>query len=728
MPIDKVNPHYSFENPATVYDEEAVTALELAARTAAKVNECVEEVNRIPENIEAEIFAQINFGSFDKQIDNHTKELTAEIAQTEMALTQEVAAAEARFETEVNELNRTLTSRVDNLLGSVTAGSTTGDAELIDGRTGADGVTHSNIGEAIRTGLTRVNQIAMGSMYVGNLGTVDIVNGVDTGNDWVKITISRSMVFLFHGLKADLPWADITTNITEYVEISGNACTITHPLARGSLVFNYLDKQLYFRAADNIQYGDFVLLVNSWGNAVDGWLFEEYCRQQATKGLAKTREVLTDMTNGSFYVSNKRTVALTGREDSSGAYVDVLIGGKLCGLFHGIKKVYEWTDICSELPAERYAITADSLACTISVGYRQVLVFDTQSEKLLLKQGDNIAFGDFLMLSAAYTEASGGWLYDISLERRLDALEVVAGSGNIQEASPAVHAHAARFIGSSTVEPFMFFTDPHLCQKWEEWVPLFNTYMDTCHDMYKQSAADLVFCGGDWLGNNDTREEAAYKLGYIYARMRDMFGDNYCPILGNHDTNYQGVVNVGETNTGTLSQAAINNLYFAGGNSYYTVDGRATRFIVLDTGVEWNDGMTDYRLNQLDWVANVLRNNDADNLAIMAHIFRVSSESTVPAALANCVTGMCDAFNRRTAYTFSGRTYDFTGCTGRVRFAMFGHNHKDEVTSYNNIPVIITADLRNGGVPTFDLCAIDYNANKLYLDRVGTGSSREVNI
>lgn len=38
-------PHYSLENPATVYDEESLTALQLAARTAAKVNEAVEAVN-----------------------------------------------------------------------------------------------------------------------------------------------------------------------------------------------------------------------------------------------------------------------------------------------------------------------------------------------------------------------------------------------------------------------------------------------------------------------------------------------------------------------------------------------------------------------------------------------------------------------------------------------------------------------------------------------------------
>ena len=46
--MEKIN-HYSLENPASVYDEEALTALELSARTAAKVNGCVDAVNEFRE-------------------------------------------------------------------------------------------------------------------------------------------------------------------------------------------------------------------------------------------------------------------------------------------------------------------------------------------------------------------------------------------------------------------------------------------------------------------------------------------------------------------------------------------------------------------------------------------------------------------------------------------------------------------------------------------------------
>ena len=42
-----INPikHYSLTNPASIYDEEALTSLELAARTAGKVNEVIGDNN-----------------------------------------------------------------------------------------------------------------------------------------------------------------------------------------------------------------------------------------------------------------------------------------------------------------------------------------------------------------------------------------------------------------------------------------------------------------------------------------------------------------------------------------------------------------------------------------------------------------------------------------------------------------------------------------------------------
>ena len=49
MALNPLN-HYAMESPASIYDEEAMTALELAGRTAVKVNECVEAFNNHEEH------------------------------------------------------------------------------------------------------------------------------------------------------------------------------------------------------------------------------------------------------------------------------------------------------------------------------------------------------------------------------------------------------------------------------------------------------------------------------------------------------------------------------------------------------------------------------------------------------------------------------------------------------------------------------------------------------
>ena len=58
MTIEKLNHHYSFTNPASIYDEEALTALELAGRTAAKMNEVVDDQNALRQETESHLKAQ----------------------------------------------------------------------------------------------------------------------------------------------------------------------------------------------------------------------------------------------------------------------------------------------------------------------------------------------------------------------------------------------------------------------------------------------------------------------------------------------------------------------------------------------------------------------------------------------------------------------------------------------------------------------------------------------
>ena len=67
--------------------------------------------------------------------------------------------------------------RIDNLT-TLSEGSTTGDAELIDGRIGADGTIYPNIGEAIRTQYSNLSNVLLcKKTYSGNEININEVNG-----------------------------------------------------------------------------------------------------------------------------------------------------------------------------------------------------------------------------------------------------------------------------------------------------------------------------------------------------------------------------------------------------------------------------------------------------------------------------------------------------------------------------------------------------------------------
>lgn len=150
--IEKI-PHYSLTNPGTVYDEEAMTALELAGRTTAKVNECIEQVNKntvdMPGMVDREVQDHINNGDFTAQMDAHNAAILAQIEESEKTMRAELDAAET-----------SLGNRVDNLLGSVQQGGTTMDAEVIDIRQGENGKTYPNAGQAVRLQLAALKKDA----------------------------------------------------------------------------------------------------------------------------------------------------------------------------------------------------------------------------------------------------------------------------------------------------------------------------------------------------------------------------------------------------------------------------------------------------------------------------------------------------------------------------------------------------------------------------------------
>lgn len=189
--INPLNPHYSLENPVSIYDEEAMTALELAGRTTAKVNEVVEAQNAlqeateshlqqqdadienqkntvIPNRIKSEVQRHIDNGDFDRQINTYAGNLREELAEG-------VEANNADMQSNFTQVVTPLQAQVDTLLGSLLTGSTTGDAELIDMRTNPDGTVSASAGAALRNHYPyNVPQTVDSSNYKELLPTLNI--------------------------------------------------------------------------------------------------------------------------------------------------------------------------------------------------------------------------------------------------------------------------------------------------------------------------------------------------------------------------------------------------------------------------------------------------------------------------------------------------------------------------------------------------------------------------
>lgn len=134
MAIKPIN-HYSLTTNPSVYDEEAMTALELASRTAGKMNETVRAFNELEESTGERLDAQ------DQRI------------PVEIAAKVDEHIEGGQFDAQIAEYAGNVNARLDNLIAQTPNAPTTMDAEIIDVRVAPTNDTYANAGEAVRESL-----------------------------------------------------------------------------------------------------------------------------------------------------------------------------------------------------------------------------------------------------------------------------------------------------------------------------------------------------------------------------------------------------------------------------------------------------------------------------------------------------------------------------------------------------------------------------------------------
>ena len=615
MKIEKMNPHYSFTNPASVYDEEALTALELAGRQAAKVNEVIEALNTLESNL---------FAEMDKAVETEVKDYVSS----------------GEFDKAIEEHIGDLETRVDNI---VSGGSANKDAEVVDMRMTGSGVVYPSAGDSLRDQIKDAENSARAIMYFGAGATYEW-GTADEPVGGVVLNFPSKLTLWSHRWTGEIEWNQIDSSEVEKLNLvvnSDGSAQIVLP-AYSAFAFNVYTRKFYMRNGSKGNVGDILLLFNTHHRITHGCLWSWFVWKQVNQNAA---DIVVNRLDAQRSVAYSRAgyvySGISNHVEFTTDYVNnallVRCPKPLARFTSMGSGSIPWDTATSAIAAN---VVIDGEVCTFTLPNYTTLVFSENSDKYYIRNGGTINYDEIPLVQNTYCFPLRGTLVDewgskIGMNGGTgsgsdSSSETVSGdtAASIQAAFDDVKAAAVPVSDEASwgdswatkrdCDKIMFFTDPHLCEG-EDWAAGFAKYKQRLKAAFEAFAPDFVFCGGDWLGNSDTIETARAKLAFINGQMRAMFGDKYCPILGNHDTNYQGISTEGaEANTGTLVKKDISMLWDmpTRDKCYYSIESdNGYIYVVFDT---WTDRDVDtdeakaYWGEQLDWFINILNAHKAD--------------------------------------------------------------------------------------------------------------------
>lgn len=275
---------------------------------------------------------------------------------------------------------------------------------------------------------------------------------------------------------------------------------------------------------------------------------------------------------------------------------------------------------------------------------------------------------------------------------------------------------------------FIFFTDPHLLGGIQSFSKneksRFESSFLELKEFYDFLPVSFCICGGDWLTFGDTQAQAKKKLLYADQKMKDLF-PSYFKMMGNHDSNYQGVISIEDSSRGDLPYDFIFDVYFSEvGSSYYMFISNTTAFFILDSGLDWDIRMDDFKWTQIYWLAEELEEHKYEHVILGLHMVYELDKLT---PMSEELVKLCDAYNHNGTYSSPVREFSFKSASGAIHTIISGHNHKDSISfvgANKDIPIIQTCNYTIDNTHSFDFCIVDYNVGSLDLYRIGKGDSK----
>ena len=643
----------------------------------------------------------------------------------------------------------TLEARMDEF-STLTDGSTTGDAELADIRVDFNGLTYSNAGDSVRgqASFLDTKSKELAEPFKSNLYQVQISNGSvpNPGND-----------HLVHTSYVNANYNDLGEIIINKSNTNADCVWCVGIYARnavGSVVANInIDPTSTNRTfrLNHLNIAEFALTIGEYDTVNEQWVTlrqtdfgnnDIYIKTTGANNLVDQVENKYDKSiqKISYYpsIENINKWDFLDLNDSS---IALNFGNYIIVRNYPQSLQFSCGQITSNLSSD-YIYTNNGITY-IKLPLTYCLVFDTTSNIITVINRSSLDPNryDLLMNNENGVIISGKLKYMYDRMKFINKVTNIRYDQDMFNSMPygsydwqtVVKGFAENYKGKNNIESFLFFTDQHLLETNNTLNEnkLIN-YINPLQKVYNSLPLNFIVNGGDWLNSGDNKNIACFKLGYITGFMTSKF-NNYYPVLGNHDTNYQGKeTDESAINTGKLSNETINNLLFPNSTkNYYSFKGKRSLNYVLDTETDWqwdSGNMTSYAWEQINWLGNKLKEDNPEHSTIFMHIIwntnQLASQET-PIALIDPLTKLLDAFNNHTTITLNSISYDFTNTTGHVDYILGGHLHADHNYTYNNILCVVTKNYYATSTGTYDIVLNDYDNNKLIMYRVGDGSSRE---
>ena len=629
-------------------------------------------------------------------------------------------------------------ARIDNII----AGPAPSAEEIVDARLGADGVTYSSLGTAIRTQFSNVeNAFSNFAEYITNSGLYAFLPDLEQGN------IQNGSDSSYQSA-ARVRSGFIESSNTNYIAIKQSDKTwrtyISFYDANKSFVLQQDTRDTEFYVTSQYPYYRLVFIDITGGSYTNpitpNDVYKDYvfCTDSLIHKL-KLSELFVNATYIAFLqnkvINSSGDIADKNYRVASQDYIDIENNSIIVKNNNHAYRTYIYY-----YDSEKTYISSANYISTYNNDL-SIILDDVPNNATYYRVAvlDYINSGFENPISAQDVQDSY-LIFKINplLERALDSINLEYPSYFDSQMS-AVTSDIIEHNGSVGLDgySFIFCTDIHWDQN-EKHSPALIEHIA------KTSFIDLTILGGDYISQfASSKQTAIDTMRKCMSKFREATTELY-PIFGNHDRNSNGsstpssvYLTKAETysiiNAWMLQRAKYADEYF----DFYLDDNKSkTRFICLDTGAQNIDGGV-IDASSLAWCESVIDALPNDwHIIIVAHwLFSVTTWNQ---PLVNDVlTG---------SYTQSAQTLfamldsiNADNTKAKVEAIITGHVHCDyNDSTANGIPIIYTdtdslgaygnytATVGTVSEQCFDTITIDYTNKIIYCDRVGRGVSREI--